>query len=153
MNRFVLALAAFVVSSPLLAEDQKAVDECIAEWGAKSPFKKGRKPDMVIGTGVKVFGIGKGQTQDAPTDRPTLIVVHPGVNVAGKTTVRLGNPNGWYCLRNQTTVAGKITIQAHCDAKIASSKEGGTSVLGTDETDKGVAVMGALRVQRFGCKG
>lgn len=152
MNRSALALAACLVSTPLLADDQKAVDECIAAWGAKSPFKKGRKPDMVIGTGVKVFGIGKSQTQDAPTDRPSLIVVHPAVNVAGKSTIRLGNPNGWYCLRNQTTVAGKITIQAHCNAKLASSKEDGASVLAADETDKGVAVMGALRVQRFGCK-
>jgi hypothetical protein len=42
-------------------------------------------------------------------------------------------------------------IQAHCTAQIASAKEDGTSVGAVDESSKGVAVFGALRVIRFGC--
>ncbi len=153
MTRSILALALLMASTALLANDQKAADECIAAWGSKSPFKIGKRPDTIIGTGVTVFGLGQGQTHDAVTDKPSLIVVHPAVNVAGKTTIRLANPNGWYCLRTQTTVAGKIAIMAHCNAHLAHTKDDGASVAATDETGKGVAVMGALRVQRFGCKG
>jgi len=146
-----LFLAAF--AAPALADDQAAVDGCIATWGAQSPFKKGTRPDKVISTGVKVFGIGERQGNEETTTAPSLVLVNPAVNVAGKSTVRLANPNGWYCLQNQTTVAGKITIQAHCNAHIASAKGDGTSVAAHDDTGKGVAVAGALRVQRFGCKG
>lgn len=152
MIRIPLVLCLLALAAPALADDQRAADECIAAWGAKSPFKPGKKPDLIIGTGVKVFGLGKGQTNDAATDRPSLVVVHPAVNVAGKTTIRLSNPNGWYCLRNQTTVAGKIAILAHCNAHLAHTKDDGASVAAADDTGKGVAVMGALRVQRFGCK-
>ena len=152
MIRTALALALLALAAPALADDQQAAAQCIAAWGSKSPFKKGKQPDIVIGGGVKVFGLGKGQANDSPTDTPRLVVVHPAVNVAGKSTVRLGNPNGWYCLRNQTTVAGKITIVAHCNAHLAHTNDDGTSVAAADDTGKGVAVMGALRVQRFGCK-
>ena len=100
-----------------------------------------------------VFGIGgSGSVRDEPTDRPALVLVRPAVNVAGSTTIRLSNPNGWYCFRSNVTVAGAIRIQAHCKAQIASAKEDGTSVGAVDESNKGVAVFGALRVTRFGCK-
>lgn len=151
MKRIIIAAAALAFAAPAFANDQQAADACIASWGAKSPFKKGKKPDHIIGTGVKVFGLGKGQSSDGVTDHPVLIVVHPAVNVAGKSTIRLANPNGWYCLRNQTSVAGKIAIQAHCKAHLAHTSDGGAAVAGVDETGTGVAVMGVLRVQRFGC--
>ena len=136
------------------ADDQQSLDGCIASWGKASPFKKGRKADSVIGTGVKVFGIGSGQSgNDAPTDRPALILVRPAVNVMGRSTIRLNNPKGWYCFRSNVTVAGSLNIEAHCDAHIASAKEDGTTVGAVDESNKGVAVFGALRVTRFGCPG
>ena len=69
----------------------------------------------------------------------------------GKSTIRLVNPNGWYCFRSNVTVAGAIHIEAHCNAHLASAKEDGTSVGAVDESNKGVAVFGALRVSRFGC--
>jgi hypothetical protein len=49
------------------------------------------------------------------------------------------------------TVAGSMNIQAHCTAHIASAKEDGTTVGAVDESNRGVAVFGALRVTRFGC--
>ena len=149
-----LVLAASVLPLTALANDQLALDACIASWGASVPFKKGKKADHVIGTGVKVFGIGSGQSgNDAPTDKPSLVLVRPAVNVAGKSTIRLSNPNGWYCFRSNVTVAGAMHIDAHCKAHIASAREDGTSVGAADESGKGVAVFGALRVSRFGCDG
>ena len=147
-------LAASVLPPTAFANDQLALDGCIASWGSSSPFKKGKPADHVIGTGVKVFGIGSGQSgNDAPTDKPVLIYVRPAVNVAGKSTIRLNNPHGWYCFRSNVTVAGTIHIDAQCKAHIASAKEDGTSVGAVDESNKGVAVFGSLRVVRFGCEG
>jgi len=146
------AAAAILASASVIAADQRVVDRCIADWGSASPFKKGTAPDRVISPGVKVFGIGKGNSGDETvTDKPSLILVRPAVNVLGKSTIQLANPQGWYCFKSNVTVAGKITIEAHCNAHIASARDDGTSVLASDESDKGVAVMGALRVTRFGC--
>ena len=155
MNRFLFAAAILaLLPATGLADDQIAVDQCIAAWGSKSPFKKGARPDLVIGTGVKVFGLGKGQSgYDAPTDKPSLVLVRPSVNVAGKSTIRLANPKGWYCFEDTVTVAGKISIVAHCNAHLAGAKGDGTSVLAANDANQGVAVMGALRVSRFGCTG
>ena len=144
----ILALAAF----PALADDQPALDACIASWGKASPFKKGHGADSVIATGVKVFGVGSGQSgNDAPTDKPALVLVRPAVNVMGKSTIKLANPNGWYCFRSNVTVAGAMNIEAQCKAHIASAKEDGTTVGAADESGKGVAVFGALRVTRIDC--
>jgi hypothetical protein len=161
MNRPLLALTvlAFVVLSvsprAARAADQAALDECIASWGKSSPFRKGTPAEGVIATGVKVFGIGKGSTGNDPvTAKPRLVLVRPSVNVMGRSTIRLENPKGWYCFRSNVTVMGKMTIEAQCDAHIASGREeGGTSVGAADDSSKGVAVFGALRVNRFGCKG
>lgn len=148
----VLFVSMLLAATASYADDQAAIDGCIASWGSKSPFKKGKKPDSVIGTGVKVFGVGSSQSgDDSPTEKPALIYVRPAVNVMGKSTIRLSNPKGWYCFRSNVTVAGSMNIEAHCTAQIASAKEDGTSVGAVDESNKGVAVFGALRVTRFGC--
>jgi hypothetical protein len=146
------AVSLTLVCGVALANDQQSLDGCIASWGKQSPFRKGTPADGVISTGVKVFGIGSAQSgDDTPTAKPALYLVRPAVNVAGKTTIRLSNPKGWYCFRSNVTVAGSMNIEAHCNAHIASAKEDGTSVGAVDESNKGVAVFGALRVTRFGC--
>ena len=148
------ALIVAAVSLDAAASDQPALDACIASWGKAAPFKKGKAADSTIGTGVKVFGIGAGQKgSDPPTDKPALILVRPAVNVAGSSTIRLSNPNGWYCFRSNVTVAGALRIEATCKAHIASATEDGTTVGAADESGKGVAVFGALRVTRFDCDG
>jgi len=154
MNRylaFALALFAFL-PAPSLADDQAVINQCIAAWGPKSPFKKGALPEQVIGTGVKVFGLGSSQSgHDAPTERPSLVLVRSAVNVAGKSTIRLSNPKGWYCFEDTVTVMGKTSIVAHCNAQLAGAKGDGTAVMAANDANQGVAVMGALRVSRFGC--
>ena len=150
----VLALAALALPALALADegDQAVVDHCIAQWGKASPFRKGTPPDGVIATGVKVFGIGQSSSGDDPVTRqPRLVLVRPAVNVMGRTTIRLHNPHGWYCFRSNVTVMGKIQIDAQCHAHLASAREEGTAVGAADESNKGVAVFGALRVNRFGC--
>ncbi|MGZ5089372.1 MAG: hypothetical protein ACXWGU_19770, partial [Usitatibacter sp.] len=131
------ALAIAVVPTSTFAGDQSVLDACIASWGKSAPFKKGKPADSVVGTGVKVFGLGSSQSgNDAPTDKPVLVYVRPAVNVMGKSTIRLSNPKGWYCLRSAVTVAGKIDIQAHCNAHLASAREDGTSVGAADDSGK-----------------
>jgi hypothetical protein len=148
----VTLVALVLVSTAALANDQATLDACISSWGNKSPFTKGTAANSVIAPGVKVFGAGgSGSVTDNPTEQPALILVRPAVNVMGKTTIKLSNPKGWYCFESNVTVAGKISIDAHCDAHIASAKADGTSVGAADESDKGVAVFGALRVTRWGC--
>jgi len=155
MNRSALACAILMsLAGPVLAEDQEALDRCIATWGKAAPFKKGKAADNVISTGVRVFGAGSSQPMnDMPTDQPALILVRPAVNVMGRTTIRLSNPNGWYCFRSNVTVAGSLNIEAHCKAHITSATDEGTTIGAVNETSKGVAVFGALRVTRFGCPG
>ena len=160
MNKFGYTLIATSAMATILstttsmaATDQHVVDQCILEWGAASPFKKGTPASRIIAPSVKVFGIGKNNNGDENvTSKPALILVRPAVNVLGKSTIRLANPKGWYCFKSNVTVAGKITIDAHCSAKIASAREDGASVMAVDESKGGVAVMGALRVTRFDCE-
>jgi hypothetical protein len=149
-----LALCALAFPALALADagDQAVIDQCIAQWGKASPFRKGTPPDGVIATGVKVFGIGQSSSGDDPvTRKPRLVLVRPAVNVMGRSTIRLQNPHGWYCFRSNVTVMGKIQIDAQCHAHLASAREEGTAVGAADESNKGVAVFGALRVNRFGC--
>lgn len=155
MFRILLALIALSVSPMCMAKDagdQAALNQCIASWGSKSPFKQGTPANKEFSTGVKVFGVGKAAVDDEVTDKPSLILVRPAVNVLGKSTLRLGNPNGWYCFRSNVTVMGKIAIEAQCNAHIASAREDGTTVGAVDESNKGVSVFGALRISRFACK-
>ena len=100
---------------------------------------------------MKVFGIGKTTGSDEPTAKPSLILVRPAVNVLGKSTMRLSNPNGWYCFKANVTVMGKLAVEAHCKARLASAKGEGVTVGAANDGQKGVAVFGSLRVTRFGC--
>jgi hypothetical protein len=152
-RHLVAATLATCVLLPMAAraDDQPALDACIASWGSAAPFKKGTAATKVIATGVKVFGIGSDNATDEPTAKPSLVLVRPAVNVMGKSTMKLNNPNGWYCFVSNVNVAGKMEIEVPCNAHVASAKEDGTSVGAVDESNKGVSVFGALRVTRTGC--
>ena len=149
-------IAAMIAASALaplsaLADDQPTLDACIGSWGSASPFKKGTPATKVIATGVKVFGIGSEGGTDEPTAKPSLVLVRPAVNVMGKSTIQLKNPQGWYCFVSNVNVAGKMEIEVPCGAHLASAREDGTSVGAVDESSKGVTVFGALRVTHVGC--
>ena len=103
-----------------------------------------------MATSVKVLGFGKQSADTQRTEAPALMLVNPGVNVMGDTTVELLNPNGWYCFRSKVNVMGTLNIRADCRAHLASAHDG-TTVLGSDQTGKSVTVLGRTHVELVGC--
>ena len=138
-------LAPTVVSAQ---EIDSSIAACLRAWGTH-PF--GKNPHFkALQTSVKVFGIGKGTSDTEVTNSPALVLVNPGVNVMGGTTIELLNPNGWYCLRTTVNVMGGVNIRAHCKAHLASTADGAT-VMGNNSENKGVTVMGSTNVERVNC--
>lgn len=145
---FLLGLA---LTSPgaIAGEDEDAINRCLKAWGTH-PF--GNHPTYkTLGATVKLFGIGQNTQDTTATEMPELVLVNPGVNIMGGSTIKLSNPNGWYCLQANVNVMGGVTIQAHCKAHIASATDAVT-VLGSNASDKGITVMGKTRVELDGCK-
>jgi len=87
-----------------------------------------------------------------PTDNPELVLIRPAVAVMAKSVLNLKNPNGWYCLKGEVAVMGKLEINLDCRAHFTSSKNGAT-IMGKDEQQVGTTVMGSATVNRLGeCK-
>lgn len=137
---------------PIVQANEKltAVRICLANWG-DHPFNAKDPTYRVIGTRVKVFGIGGNFTDDNETPNPALVLIKPNVSVMSRSTMNLMNPNGWYCLDNKVNVMSKSIINIHCNAKLASTIEG-TTVLGSSRQNDGVTVMGKAVVNRKHCQ-
>lgn len=133
------------------ADDMEEIRGCFATWKTH-PFPKDRTPQYkTISAKVKVMGIGSNVKDDEVTDQPALVLVRPAVAVMSKQTIELLNPNGWYCLKNMTTVMGKGEVRLHCKARLASSEDGASvAAVGQDEVG-GTAVLGKVKVVRIGC--
>jgi hypothetical protein len=118
------------------------VKACLAAWGDAQPFKDEAKLRFrVIDSSVKVFGIGADITDTAETSEPQLILVRPAVNVMGKLTFTLMNPNGWYCFEKNITVMAKSEVTLACTARTAAGS-GGATVMGSSPGQGGTTVMG-----------
>lgn len=146
-----LVLALLALTAPMQTsadEVDKSIAACLKAWGSH-PFGKNPKY-QTLQTSVKVFGIGKSSGDGQATSAPALVLVNPGVNVMGGTTIELLNPNGWYCLRNTVNVMGGMHIKTHCKSHLASTSDGAT-VLANNPDSKGVTVMGSTKVERVGC--
>lgn len=144
-------MCAAAIVSTARAEDSDEIQTCLTKWG-KTPFTRTSK-FRVISARVKVMGIGKDIDDTASTNEPELVLIRPAVTVMGKTAINLGNPNGWYCLKGEVAVMGKMEINVNCKAHFASSKDGAT-VMGSDDQGTGTTVMGSTRVNRVGsCAG
>jgi len=136
-------------NTPSLAEEvDPSIATCLNAWG-RHPFGKSPKY-TTLATSVSVFGIGQRPADTMRTDSPSLVLVNPGVNVMGGTTLELLNPNGWYCFRSNVNVMGALTIRAHCKAHLASASNG-TTVLGSNSDNKSVTVLGSTHVELVGC--
>jgi hypothetical protein len=148
---FIILGAAMLFSIPTFAtetEVDSSISSCLKAWG-KHPF--GNNPKYkTLATSVKVFGIGEDTNDLEVTGSPSLVLINPGVNVMGGTTVELLNPNGWYCFRTNVNVMGGFNIKIHCKAHLASATEGVT-VLGSNSDKNSVTVMGSTEVERVGC--
>ncbi len=147
---FIILGMAMLFSVPTFAtEVDDSISSCLKAWG-KHPF--GSNPKYkTLATSVKVFGIGQNPTDSEFTNSPSLVLVNPGVNVMGGTTIELLNPNGWYCFRSNTNVMGSLTIRAHCKAHLASATEGVT-VLGSNSDIKSITVMGSTQIELVDCQ-
>lgn len=129
-------------------EVDSGISSCLKAWG-KHPF--GRNPQYkTLSTSVKVFGIGRDTADTETTHSPALVLINPGVNVAGGSVVQVLNPNGWYCFRTTVNVMGGLTIQAHCKAHLATTA-GDVLTEGDAKDGKNVTVMGSTQVERVGC--
>lgn len=150
----ILIFGLFITSAATVAiaateGERDAVDRCLGNW-RKHPFKK-NPPFRIIAGKVRVLGAGGEIADTAPTDKPELVLIKPNVTVLAKSTLKLMNPNGWYCLKGRVAVLGKTQIDLACKANLASSEDGAT-VLGGGEQN-GVTVLGSSRVNRLGCSG
>jgi hypothetical protein len=144
-----IGTAMLMSASSLANETDRAIASCLKAWGTH-PF--GKNPRYrTLATSVKVFGIGGNPADTERTNSPSLVLVNPGVNVMGGTTLELLNPNGWYCFRSNVNVMGKLRIRAHCNAHLASAHDGVT-VLGSNSENKSVTVMGSTRIELVGCE-
>ena len=83
------------------------------------------------------MGFGSTETRDdSRTNYPQLILVKASVSVATKTTFRFDNPNGWYCLAANVTVAANTIVNAHCGTHVADARSG-AAVIASTETGTG----------------
>lgn len=147
MKTIILTLAVILGSQLAHAEDVDDIKSCLAKWG-NSPFTA-KSPYRVVAARVKVMGIGGDIDESTKTSTPELVLIRPAVTVMAKTLMTLGNPNGWYCLKGKTAVMGKMQIDLHCSAHVASSESGAT-VMGSDKEGTGTTVMGSTKITRIG---
>ena len=144
----------FLLLIPTLAwsregSDEDALKACLRSWG-KHPFVEGNLDYRTIAPSVRVFGIGVSVQDDRETEQPELVLIKPSVSVFSKGTLKLLNPQGWYCLEGKVAVFSAVDIQIDCRANLASSSDGAT-VLGSNDRRDGVTVFGTSNVTRIGC--
>ena len=147
---FALCLApAFPTAASAQAVDS-SIAACLKIWG-DHPF--GKTPQFkTLGSTVNVFGIGSEARDTGRTDSPSLVLVNPSVNLMGRSTIELLNPNGWYCLQTVISIMGGTTLRAHCKAQLASTSAGST-VLGNNTDNRSlkdltVTMMSSVAVER-----
>jgi hypothetical protein len=126
-----------------------ALKTCLKHWG-KHPFVEGNLDYRTIAPSVRIFGTGVSVQDDRATEQPELVLVKPSVSVFSKSTIRLLNPQGWYCLKGKVAVFSGVDIQIDCRANLASSSDGAT-VFGSNDRRDGVTVFGNSSVNRIGC--
>jgi hypothetical protein len=149
--KVLLLIGLLIGSVAFAAEDKEEVQNCLKTW-KQHPFNTGNPDFRVIGSKVKVMGMGDEMIDGQKTEKPELIFVKPTVNVMSKSVIRLLNPNGWYCLKSNVAVMGKTEIEVDCKAKLASASTGAT-VLGKDDSDNGsVTVLGKNTVTKVNCQ-
>ena len=142
---------ALPVPTAVSAEEvDSSIAACLKAWG-DHPFGKDPK-FKTLDTSVKVFGIGNSIGDTETTSAPSLVLINPIVNVLGVSTIDLLNPNGWYCLRTTVSIAGGVSIRAHCKAQLAVTSDGKVA-LGNNTENRGiknlnVTVVGFVSIER-----
>jgi hypothetical protein len=93
---------------------------------------------------------GRELSDEGKTKEPDLVLIKPNVSVMSKTELRLMNPKGWYCLKGSVAVLGTTRVQLNCKASMTASA-GGANVLGANDAQSGITVMGSSRIEKVGC--
>ncbi len=140
-----------ILFSPALASagNLEAIQACLLSW-KDQPFDGQNPTYRTVSGKFKIFGIGEDINESVPTEEPELVLIQPNVSIMTGSSMTLMNPNGWYCLSSKVNVMASTTINVHCNAHLASSKDG-TTVLGGGD-DKGVTVLGKATINRVGCE-
>jgi hypothetical protein len=146
---FLFILLCILLSPTLASANLEAVRVCLASW-PDHPFDANNPSFRSVSGKFKIFGIGEDINESVPTEKPELVLIHPNVSIMTGSSMTLMNPNGWYCLISKVNVMASTTINLHCKAHLASSKEGTTVLGGGDE--KGVTVMGKATINIQGCE-
>ena len=102
-------------------DEMKAIGKCLAAW-RKSPFQGNIKNFKRLYASVTVGGQGNAISDTERTDEPWLILIDAAVNVFGTPKYQLMNPNGWYCMKVNVNVISSLSIDLHCNARLADSR-------------------------------
>lgn len=148
--RALMLILVLALSGAAFATDLEEVQTCLANW-KDHPFKTEKPEFRVISAKVRVMGIGDELADLKETSKPELVLIKPNVTVMSKSTLRLMNPNGWYCVKGKVAVMGKAETQLHCKAHMTTSDTGATVLGSADEESGGVTVLGSSKVTRAGC--
>jgi hypothetical protein len=130
--------------------DRDDIKTCLSKW-PQNPFKGEELHFRTLSTSVKVLGVGGAVKDSGRSEKPELVLIKPSVAVLSKAEMYLENPNGWYCLSSNVTVLSKSVIHLACKANLASARDG-VAVLGKDEDQSGVTVLGKTQVIRDSCR-
>lgn len=127
--------------------DLDALHKCLAKW-KNHPFKGTVDNYERISASVTVGGFGNAVNDAESTDEPFLVLIDAGVNVLGAPTYNLMNKNGYYCMKVNVNVATSLTVNLHCNARLADQKVNVN--VGTTQSDTtstvGVHVLSNVQV-------
>jgi hypothetical protein len=101
--------------------DLTALHRCLSQW-KNHPFTGTVTNYQRIYASVTVGGFGNAINDDERTDEPFLTLIDAGVNVGGAPVYNLMNPNGYYCMKVNVNVQTALTINLHCNARLADSR-------------------------------
>lgn len=101
-------------------DELAALRRCMHKWGGV-PFGDEVKNFRRIFASVVVGSSTTAINDTVKTDEPELLLVYAGVNVNSEVTYNFLNPNGYYCIFVNVNVDTQLTVNLHCNAKLADS--------------------------------
>lgn len=109
-----------VIFPPSVSEsDGDALRRCMVKW-KNVPFSGATEVNKIYAS-VAVGGMGGGINDTERTEGPRLTLVYAGVNVSSTVTYNFLNPNGYYCIKANVNVSSNLTVNLHCNARLADS--------------------------------
>ncbi len=120
-------------------EDLDALHKCLSMW-RQHPFASQVNNVRQIYANVSVGSTGAVINDTEQTKEPSLTLIHAGVNVLGKPVYNLLNKNGYYCMKVNVNVLTDLTINLHCNARLADDRVTVNVLSSTNDTTSAVGV-------------